>query len=48
LVQNAIFQRGLKPSYFISKTGDNIVKKYSDPIASAVAQDVANIVASFL
>ncbi|QDP64156.1 MAG: hypothetical protein Unbinned2250contig1000_15 [Prokaryotic dsDNA virus sp.] len=48
LVQNAIFQRGLKPSYFISKTGNNILKKYSDPIASAVAEDVANIVASFI
>ena len=48
LVQNAIFERGLKPSYFISKTGNNILKKYSDPIASAVAQDVANIVVRFL
>ena len=48
IVQEAIFQRGLKPSYFISKTGDNILKKYSDPIASAVAQDVANIVAQIL
>ena len=48
IVQNAIFERGLKPSYFISKTGNNILKKYSDTIASAVAQDVANIVVKFL
>ena len=47
-LQNTIFKRGLKPSYFISKTGNNILKKYSDPIASAVAQDVANIVAQIL
>ena len=48
LVQRAIFQRGLKPSYFISKTGNNILKKYSDPIASAVGQDVANIITKIL
>ena len=48
IVQNAIFQRGLKPSYFISKTGNNILKKYADPIAPAVGQDVANIITKIL
>tara|TARA_R110000751_G_scaffold101006_1_gene195012 strand:+ start:150 stop:719 length:570 start_codon:yes stop_codon:yes gene_type:complete len=43
IVQKAIFQRGLKPSYFISKTGNNILKKYSQSIGDAVAQDIANI-----
>lgn len=42
-LQNTIFKRGLKPSYFISKTGNNILKKYSQSIGDAVAQDIANI-----
>ena len=48
IVQNAIYQRGLKPSYFISKTGNNILKKYSQSIGDAVAQDIASITASFI
>ena len=42
-LQNAIYLRGMKPSYFISKTGNNILKKYSQSIGDAVAQDIANI-----
>lgn len=48
LVQNAIFQRGLKPSNFISKTGNNIMKKYSQSIGDAVAEDVANIITNLI
>ena len=47
-LQKTIFKRGLKPSYFISKTGNNILKKYSQSIGDAVAQDIANITMSIL
>lgn len=42
LLQAAIFRRGLKPSFFISGTGDRIQRKYAQSIADAYAKDMAN------
>tara|TARA_R110002020_G_C15884795_1_gene739490 strand:+ start:33 stop:614 length:582 start_codon:yes stop_codon:yes gene_type:complete len=40
-IQESIFKRGLRPSFFISATQKRIEKKYAVPIALAYTQDLA-------
>ncbi len=42
LIQRAIFRRGIKPTFFISDTGDRIEAKYAQSIADALAEDIDN------
>jgi hypothetical protein len=42
LVQNAIWSRGLKPTFFITDTGKRLEKKYALSIAGAYANDLAD------
>ena len=43
LIARAIFRRGIKPTFFISDTGDRISRKYSQSIADAIGRDMAAI-----
>ena len=38
-IQNAIFSRGIKPTFFLSDTGARIEKKYANSIALAYGED---------
>lgn len=42
LLQRAIWRRGIKPTFFISDTGDRITAKYADSIGDAMATDIAD------
>lgn len=43
LISRAIFRRGIKPTFFISDTGERIERKYAASIAQAFADDLAVI-----
>ena len=47
-IQNSIFSRGLKPTFFISDTGDRIEKKYANEIAVAYATDMGEALSKMI
>lgn len=47
-IQNAIFSRGIKPTFFLSDTGKRIEAKYANSIATAYAEDFGEAIAKHI
>ena len=48
LIQRSIWSRGMRPTFFISDTGDRIQDKYGDQLAEALSQDLQNAMEEWL
>ena len=48
LIQRSIWRRGLRPTFFISDTGDRLTKKYGDQLAEALSKDYETALADWI